>query len=205
MVTLRPHFNVFVTHENMVCREQLVSGLKQTSIKGVPRLFKVESLTLRLLWAVAVLTFLTVGFYQSIELILEYLSYPKLTIVKEAEFSLDKDYLFPSIQVCNVNQQGLLRDVPSNETLEYYNKLVEERTKCPDCTDEDQNILLRTRARLRSFYGYVDYLGVTKALSVRKNYSEFMIECLIFQVGTSSGVKCDDLVDVRVILSLQYL
>ena len=205
MVTLRPHFNVFVTHENMVCREQLVSGLKQTSIKGVPRLFKVESLTLRLLWAVAVLTFLTVGFYQSIELILEYLSYPKLTIVKEAEFSLDKDYLFPLIQVCNVNQQGLLRDVPSNETLEYYNKLVEERTKCPDCTDEDQNILLRTRARLRSFYGYVDYLGVTKALSVRKNYSEFTIECLIFQVGTSSGVKCDDLVDVRVILSLQYL
>ena len=188
----------------MVCREQLVSGLKQTSIKGVPRLFKVESLTLRLLWALAVLTFLTVGFYQSVELILEYFSYPKLTIVKEAQFSLDKDYVFPSIQVCNVNQQGLLRDVPSNETVDYYNKLVEERTKCPDCTDEDQSILLRTRARLRSFYGYVDYLGVTKALSVRKNYSEFMIECLVFQVGASSGVKCDDLVDVRVIFSLEY-
>ena len=188
----------------MVLKEQVVSGLKQSSIKGVPRFFKVESLALKLLWAAGVLTFLTTGFCLCAELTVEYLSYPKLTIVKEAQFSLDKDYVFPSVQVCNVNQQGLLRDVPSNETLEYYKKLVEEKTECSECSYEDQMSLKRTKARLWSFNGYVHYVGINKALGVMQNYSEFIIECLVFQVGTSGGLKCDDFVDMRVIFSLEY-
>ena len=93
----------------MSCKDEVVKCLKQCSVKGVPRLFKVQSVHLRGLWAVAILLFLGTGFYQSYELIAEYLSYPKLTIVKETEFSAGDDYVFPTIQICNVNQLGLLQ------------------------------------------------------------------------------------------------
>ena len=189
----------------MSCKDEVVKCLKQCSVKGVPRLFKVQSVHLRGLWAVAILLFLGTGFYQSYELIAEYLSYPKLTIVKETEFSARDDYVFPTIQICNVNQLGLLRDAPQNETLMYYDQLVENFTTCPECTEEEVGLLRRMKDEFQSPYGYITYIGVDKALKLMHNYTDFMIECLVFKIGGFVGTNCEIVADIRVILVFGYL
>ena len=189
----------------MSCKDEVVRCLKQCSVKGVPRLFKVKSVHLRGLWAVAIVVFLGTGFYQSYELIEEYLSYPKLTIVKETEFSARDDFVFPTLQICNVNQLGLLRDAPQNETLTYFDELVDNFTDCPNCTVEEDGLLRRMREELHSPYGYITYLGVDKALKLMNNYTDFMIECLVFKVGGFVGTECDTVADIRVILVFGYL
>ena len=185
--------------------EEVVNGLQQTSIKGVPRLFNVKSVILKVVWSVAIVTFLATGFYQSVVMIIEYLSYPKLTIVTEALFSYEEDYVFPSIQVCNVNQEGLLRDTPSNETMEYYRNLVRNTTNCSDCIPEDKLLLEHIADQLQTYNGYIAYVGVGKAIKLQKNYSDFMIECLVHRVETSAGIRCADLGDVKVVIQYNHL
>ena len=193
------------TIHKMSCKDEVVKCLKQSSVKGVPRLFKVKSLHLKGLWGVAILLFLTTGFYQSYELISEYFSYPKLTIVRETEFSARTDYVFPIIQICNMNQLGLLRDAPENETLAFYDALVEGATTCPQCTAEDQFLLNRMKSELQSPYGYITYIGTDKALHLMQNYSDFMIECLVFRVSGFIGHKCETIARINVILVFGYL
>ena len=189
----------------MSCKDEVVKCLKQCSVKGVPRLFKVKSVHLRSLWAVAIVVFLGTGFYQSYELIAEYLSYPKLTIVKETEFSARDDYVFPTIQICNVNQLGLLRDAPQNETLTYFDELVDNFTNCANCTVEEDGLLRRMNEELHSPYGYITYIGVDKALDLMNNYTDFMIKCLVFKVDGFVGSDCETIADIRVILVFGYL
>ena len=48
-------------------KSEIIDSLEQTSIKGVPRLFKVKSLHLKALWTCAVLVVLGVGIYDAVE------------------------------------------------------------------------------------------------------------------------------------------
>ena len=91
-------------------RTEFIKSCENTRVKGVSRLFKVKSTALRLIWTCAVLSFLTIGVYQTYELLTEYLSYPKLTHIEEHKFSAKKDYGFPNMEVCSANPYELLMD-----------------------------------------------------------------------------------------------
>ena len=189
----------------MSCQEEIFKSLRQSSVKGVPRLCKVQAVHLKLLWAGAIFIFLTTGFYQSYQLLAEYLSYPKLTMVRERDFTASEDYIFPTIQICNMNDLGLLRDMPKNESMEYYENLVREILTCPNCSSKEQILLQRLEHDLRSVNGYIIYIGVNKTLSLLKDYRDFLIECLVFTTNRFVGTKCETLINVTKVLSFGHL
>ena len=186
-------------------KEEIFKSLKQTSVKGVTRLCNVRAVHLKLLWASAILLFLTTGFYQSYQLFSEYFSYPKLTMIRERDFSAKDDYIFPPIQVCNINHLGLLRDMPNNESIEYYEKLVTEMITCPNCSAEEEIILLRLEHELRSVYGYITYIGINKTLGLLTDYRDFLIECLVFTENNFVGTKCENFIKITKVLSFGHL
>ena len=103
-------------------KKELLKFLQQTSVKGIPRYFKVEHLNLKLVWACAILMFFSIGFYQSFELVTEYISFPKVTFIQEHEFSFKEDFSFPVAQLCSAFPSGLHSDAPYNESLDIMGK-----------------------------------------------------------------------------------
>ena len=94
-------------------------------------------------------------FFQSYKLIAEYFSCPKVTFIKEHEFSFKEDLYFPNLQLCNVYPLGLLRDVPYNESVSYYGKKVQQLIECGNCSTAEQEQLVEVREILGSVSGYV--------------------------------------------------
>ena len=64
-----------------VAMEELRRFANSTSVKGVPRLVRADTSAIRLLWTLAVLTFLGVSLNQTYVLVKEYLSYASATQV----------------------------------------------------------------------------------------------------------------------------
>ena len=50
----------------MILKKELIK-FQQTSVKGIPRYFKVEHLKLKLLWACAIVIFLSFGFFSELQ------------------------------------------------------------------------------------------------------------------------------------------
>ena len=148
----------------MILKKELINFLQQTSIKGISRYFKVEHLILKLVWACAIFTFLYFGFYQSYKLIVEYISCPKVTFIKEHEFSLKEDLSFPNLQLCNAYPSGLLVDVPQDASLDYYGSKVQQLTKCGNCSAAEQLQLQEVTEILISPNGYVQYIGFDRVI-----------------------------------------
>ena len=157
-------------------KSEIIESLEQTSVKGVPRLFKVKSIHLKALWACAVLAFLGVGIYDAVELFVEFFSYPKLTLLHEHEFSAEEDNVFPTLQVCNANPMGILRKTPNNQSFDSYSNLVTQVTECRNCSKEESTVWNDVREELISFKAYTQYIGLQRIMNVSQNYTDFMVE-----------------------------
>ena len=186
-------------------KEEVKKSLKQTSIKGVPRLFHETPLYMKLLWICAIISFLAAGYYQSYQLVKEFFSFPKLTFVREHDSSVKSDFTFPNIQVCNINPMGSFRNLPENESFEHYGQLVINITTCNNCSEEDRDILQKARGSLVSLYGYKRFLGFEKVSQLMTNYTDFMIECLLFTLESYVGTKCENMAKITIVHSFEYL
>ena len=122
------------------------------------------------------------GFYQSYKLIVEYFSFPKVTFIKEHEFSIKEDLLFPNLQLCNAYPSGLLVDVPQDASLDYYGSKVQQLTKCGNCSTAEQLQLQEVKQILISPNGYIQYIGYDRVIRLMRNYTDFLIECFIFSL-----------------------
>ena len=176
----------------MHCGQELQKALKQSSIKGVPKLLTVKSKYVKLLWMIATVAFLYIGFYQSHKLLEEYFNYPKLTLLQERDYSTETSSVFPNILVCNVNQLGLFRNLPMDQNIEVYEETVRNYTECSNCTAEEVEWWTRIRGHLISPYAYLQYLGRAKAIEIASKYENFLVECLAFKDNNVIGNACDD-------------
>ena len=186
-------------------KSEIIESLEQTSVKGVPRLFKVKSLHLKALWACAVLAFLGVGIYDGIELFVEFYSYPKLTLLHEHEFSAEEDYVFPTLQVCNANPIWMLRSLPETKSFDSYSNLVTQVTKCRNCSKEDSTVLNDVREELISFKAYTQYIGLHRIMNVSQNYTDFMAECAAFKKGSHISTDCKEIASIDIVPSCEHL
>ena len=186
-------------------KSEIIESLKQTSVKGVPRLFKVKSLHLKALWACAVLAFLGVGIYDAVELFVEFFSYPKLTLLHEHEFSAEEDYVFPTLQVCNANPMGILRNLPESQSFDRYSNLVTRVTECRNCSKDDSTVLNDVREELISFKTYTQYIGLQRIMNVSQNYTEFMVKCTAFKKGSHISTECKEIAGIDIVPSCEHL
>ena len=187
-------------------RREVQAALKQSSVKGVGRISKAESAHLKLLWTVATVLFLIMGSFQTYKLFDEYFSYPKLTLIQERKSALNNDVLqFPTIQVCNVNPLGIFRNFPNNQSLKEYMDLVRNVTTCKNCSEDDRRTFRRLRDDLSTVHEFVMHIGAEKAMSLVSNYTDFLVECLVFVVGNAFGSDCSTVGSILVVPSVQHI
>ena len=186
----------------MKFKTEILEALKQTSVKGIPMLLKAEAVHLKVLWTCAVLAFFATGFYQSYQLIVEYISYPKLTFTKEI---IPKDVSVPIVQVCNINSFGLMRNMPQNQTFQHHQELAQNVTKCTNCSSTTRKLLLDVTHNLISPYGYIINIGPNNTLKLLPDYTDFLIECVAFTSAQMMGLNCENVGKIEIIPSWDYL
>ena len=168
----------------MQCGQELQKAWKQSSIKRVPKFLTVKSKYLKVLWMLATVVFLVIGFYEGYKLLEEYFTYPKLTLLQERDFGAETGFVFPNILVCNVNQLGLFRDLPMDQNIEVYAESVNNYTECSNCTAEEVEWWASIRGHLISPYAYLQYLGLANSKKIMSQYQNFLIECLALKIIT---------------------
>ena len=84
-------------------KTELKQFVENSSVKGLPKIFKVEDLARKILWIIALIIGVTLGVYQVYQLCVLYFSYS--TSRRTIESS--EAPMFPDITVCNANPIGM--------------------------------------------------------------------------------------------------
>ena len=177
-------------------RRRVIEFLKQTSVKGIPRIFRTKSYILRTVWVISVTCFLSMAAYQVILLTKGYLEYTSVISVKEYHLDLsgqtNNPVNFPDITFCNLNPFSVntqnLNGIPSLE--DYHNDVV-RKTSCDNCSIEQQNDLLELRRDVLTTSGYYIYIGATNAKMVSHTQDQFVVSCYALTLSGMHQRKVD--------------
>ena len=152
-------------------------------MKGVPRVFKSETLCLRSVWLCAVLGFLSLSLIQSYQLVNEYLQFNTVTQTIEISmrpYQKEIEEILPEINVCNLNPLSSNRSRYAGlPTLSSYYQLVRNVTACHKCDDTTRMRLESIRADLLSPWGYYQYIGRQNAPRVGHQVDDMVVACHI--------------------------
>ena len=179
---------------------ELCKLVHNTSVKGVSRFFKADSMEIKVLWGCAVVSCLGIGFSIAYCILADYVTYSTVTRINEHAFSPEKDTVFPNIHVCNLNPPGMLEDsdLLGNETYSAYSEMVNNVTACANCSNlGNMNSL---RAEMLTPNNYIRFLGIDRTRKLLHNVNDFMVECTLFL----SRINCLDVAKITVELSAQY-
>ena len=162
--------------------------LKQTSIKGIPRIFRTKSYFLRTLWGVSVVCFLTMAAYQTFLLARGYLAYN--SVISMTEYNLDYSgqssnaVRFPDVTFCNLNPFAVnTHNVSNIHSLEYYHNRVIDRTSCDTCSEQQLKSLEELRVELLTTSGYYIHIGASKAELISHTEEELIVSCKVSMVS----------------------
>ena len=163
----------------MTLEEETLRFLQQTSVRGVARSAGTKQCGLRLMWTCFIVLFLVMAVYQSVGLILEYLSYPIIAVLQERR--LYNTAIFkPNLVLCNLNpfsRQNIGLDITSALT-----KYQEEVLRMVSCDKSTQSCLddVETRQILDAMLspqGYYHYTGGADDPAFRHDVTDFVIFC----------------------------
>ena len=177
----------------MFC-QLIISCFEKTSVKGIPRIIKHETLGLRILWFLSVSCLMIVAAINLYVVAMRYLQYSTSTKISEkhlVEIAMDRDRLMelPTISVCNLNplpsDEGAARkhhittwstysQTMQAETI----KFVEQKEKEGFDVKEDVD-LVQSLSYLLSYRGYFQHIGTHNASLVGHSKDNLIISCAI--------------------------
>ena len=185
------YFTVFSSSIPLrMASRRIVQFLKQTSVKGIPRIFRTKSYFLKTVWGVSVICFLSMATYQVVLLSRGYLEYNSVISMTEHAVDLtgqSKEAVrFPDITFCNLNPFAVnthkLDDIPSLET---YHNLVMNKTSCTNCSVQQLKSLQELRVELLTTCGYYIHIGAAKARKISHTKDQLIVSC---NLGLVSGL-----------------
>lgn len=190
--------------------EEVKRFCNQTTMKGVPRILRNKSISLRALWLAAVLGFLSVSLYQVWALLTEYFKYKSIIKISENlehALSVDGSSHSPEFNFCNLN--ALTSDLDRYNgfpTFRQYRDIVDNLTACANCTEERKANSTFVKRESMTLAGYYRFIGPNNASKVGHDFQEFIQRCwLIFADGVSYKKKpCEDLVTITPVQSPDY-
>ena len=122
----------------MVVREEISNFAQNTSVKGVSRLFRADTIEIRLLWSFAIIVCLIIGCLHSASVFNDFLAFSPMTQIKAHS---PRTQTFPNLLVCNLNPFVWLKDLPENETYSFYLEMVQNKMKCDNCSANEVEYL----------------------------------------------------------------
>ena len=150
----------------MAVKEEISKFAQNTSLKGVSRLSRANSMEIRLLWSFAILASLILGCLYSATIFNDYLTFSTVTQIKTHS---SRNQTFPHLQVCNLNPFVWLKNLPENETYSFYVEMVHNKTRCKNCSDWEQEYLELLRGEQLIMARYELYLRISPHLRLHKN------------------------------------
>ena len=189
----------------MTIKTELRKFAECTGVKGVSRVFKADSVEIRLLWGIAIIACCAFAFYQAFDLISGFASYSKVMQIQERRIHANdfNKIKFPKIRVCNVNPSGMLRGLPQNESFRGYSRLIRSKVdlECMGCSKVEKDIYKELHETMVSMNGYLRYLGSDKIKEQFCNGSHFLLDCTVYP----SEADCSGVGTINVEISPQYL
>ena len=162
----------------------LLQFLKNTSVKGIPRIFQTKSYFLRTIWIVSVISFLCIAAYQVYSLKCGYIE--RATIVSLNEYQGDltgtksEAVRLPDITFCNMNPFAVdTRKTADILSLESYHRWVLDVTSCGNCSLDRQNFLRELRLALHTTDGYHIQIGQRNAARISHTEDQFLASCSV--------------------------
>ena len=165
-----------------------------TSVKGVPRLLRTESVIMQFIWTISVIVLLCLALLQTTFLTMEYLHYKTYTFTGEANiYNLrheDGTTGVPDITLCNANpfasDRNLSKDVP---TMAKYFELVEQSTTCGnDCKEDEILALKHIRNDMINAESYFNYIGRHTAEKLGHTFESFFAYCEVDMPRSGYGM-----------------
>ena len=185
----------------MALSKHLSEFCHKTSLKGVPRAAKADTVYFRFLWVIAVFSFSAVCVTQFCFLFLDYFSYPTNTRVYTEKSNTFVNSISPVHTVCNLRPS-----LQSGQDSEHYYQVVRNLTQCLNCSENSQlqrkrlsNLLLRPQ-------GYYQYIGKELATEIGVDEEDMLLSCSIrvLTAGSYRNIPCAWRINVTKILHPSY-
>lgn len=213
---------------NKTIKQELVTFVEMTSLKGGSRIIRSTGYALKYMWAIVVLTTTTYAIYSAVSLILTYYEYPVETFVKEFDI-LDEDQQaeiqrkynstqFPDVTVCNLNYLASTEDQlsPGTLTLQQYYRFFESHFYTADLQElweesfgtnktYDEQLLFRLW-KVAYYQGYLRTIDPNEAMKLAHK-EEVLINSCHYRSFTASGVvtrRCSDAGQVTPVMTSEY-
>ena len=188
--------------KDMSMNDYLDEFCRTTSMKGLSRITKSDRKVLRVLWFIAVISFLGIAVYQITILVSAYLSYSTITNIGEGVLSDRSGIEPPEVTVCNLNPftsrsktVATQKRIPT--IMEYMSEMVEFEN-CPSCDATETAKRHEITNELKYVGGYYQFIGKEMAKLVGHEKDMFVVECevLILKGFRLLPEPCADVVNV---------
>ncbi|ELU01921.1 hypothetical protein CAPTEDRAFT_198247 [Capitella teleta] len=171
-------------------REVTLACLKTTSIKGVPRALKVESVLLKVVWCFFILGFFIAAVYLVHLQVVEYSKYPTIINFNEilaSEDLIKKWKIFPSILFCNLKPVHIKDNASVYNLMDYLGDVTINMTRFRRQQEQVSPEVESAFEYLYKVQGYYDFLGTATASSYGQTAEQF-VHNYIAQIETKTAI-----------------
>ena len=181
---------------------------KNTSMKGIPRIFKSENTCIRVTWIVAVTILMCFTVTNVVTLVANYIKYEVVTnFWGEYLNSEDMWINYPSITLCNLNplnsnSSSFVSSKNLMKLSEYYDE-VENYLNGKRLDDEE---LKAVKSNMMTYRAYKEYLGHQNGVKASHNVENFIIKCTLLGTDTvhTHRLDCSNIADIERIVSPDF-
>ncbi|ELT95142.1 hypothetical protein CAPTEDRAFT_203032 [Capitella teleta] len=189
-------------------REVTLACLKTTSIKGVPRALKVESVLLKIVWCFFILGFFIAAVYLVHLQVVEYSKYPTIINFNEilaSEDLIKKWKIFPSILFCNLKPVHIKDNASVYNLMDYLGDVTINMTRFRRQQEQVSPEVESAFEHLYKVQGYYDFLGTATASSYGQTAEQFVVSCTLTSKIGGIVVPCGEVADVDQLVSPTYI
>ena len=154
------------------------SCLVRSTVRGIPRIVHSPTALLRVLWILTVVSCFTLGLSQVIQLIIDFVNRPTITVMESYFPDNPRKQKFPAITICNHNPISSAYDKSvSNVTRSVYYDIVNQELKTKHLQERYNLSEQFLRTIFFSHRGYFQFLGRDKARRFGHNFSTLVHSC----------------------------
>lgn len=197
----------------MLIKTEFSEFCKTTSMKGIPRAVNAKSKLFSFMWIIGVLLLLGLAFFQVIQLVMEFLAHPTVSVETVKAFHPgNQNPNLPTFTICNQNPFASNMESPNIDvmTLKEYYRAVDDLTTegglnvsddSPDYTE-----LLHFKRLLKTPKAYFQTIGHRAARTLGHRRKNFIVDCkeIIYMGLGLEERNCSANTKIELVQSVDY-
>ena len=186
------------------------NSIKTSTVRGVGRVASDRPVIIRFVWLLAILSFITLGFYNAINLVIDFYRAPIITKVDE---KLVENMDFPAVTICNhsplpSNAKDIIHDLGEDSekklpTLSRYFDIVKTFLKNGSEHDLLSYPIDSYMERLMTLHGYFQNIGEKNVRRVGHKRSTLLNQC-DFKIAIFGLIGCENIANIQEVLMPNY-